>query len=215
MRQLSLDSGSGLNEKSPLSPPTDSLKNKSSKDPGSFHGKEESKSEVTCNHLEHVQIDEKKKPKVKELMMIRTIMPEGVNAVTAKGQWEQIELAVDSGATETVVGTEMLQSAETKPSWGSKNGVEYEVANGETIPNEGEKKFHGVTESGITRNITAQVCDVNKALLSVKKIVAAGNRVVFENEGSYIEDKNTKERLWLSEDRGMYMLKMWVRSSPF
>ena len=52
---------------------------------------------------------------------------------------------------------------------------------------------------------------MSKALLSVKKIVAAGNRVVFD-ESSYIEDKNTGDRSWLQEENGMYMLKMWVKN---
>jgi hypothetical protein len=118
-----------------------------------------------------------------ELRIFQTIIPEGVNAVKTRDEWECIELAVDSGATETVVGEDMLTDIETKEGWASKHGVQYEVANGERIPNVGEKKFQGITEHGLARNITAQVCDVNKALLSVKKIIAAGNRVTFDEEG--------------------------------
>ena len=59
----------------------------------------------------------------------------------------------------------------------------------------------------------AQVCDVNKALVSVKRIVQAGNRVVFEPEGSYIEDLQTGEHMTLREDGGMYMLKMWAKKT--
>ena len=55
-----------------------------------------------------------------------------------------------------------------------------------------------------------QVCDVNQGLLSVSKAVAAGNRVVFnppwDPEGSYIENENTGERLWLEEQGGLYVL---------
>ena len=86
----------------------------------------------------------------------------------------------------------------------------YETANGERIPNLGEKRFVGHTEEGLERRVTAQVAEVNKALLSVKRIVAAGNRVVFDYD-SYIEDKNTGERTWLHESNGMYMLRMWVQ----
>ena len=56
---------------------------------------------------------------------------------------------------------------------------------------------------------------MNKALLSVAKVVAAGNRVVFDSDGSYIEDKATKERMWLKESAGMYMLKVWVKTRVF
>ena len=138
-----------------------------------------------------------------------------MNAISAKGKWEAIEFAVDSGATETVITEDMLPGVELKDGWASKNNVEYEVANGDRIPNMGEKCFSGSTNEGLNRCITAQVCDVNKALMSAKKIVAAGNRVVFEDEGSYIEDKRTNEKIWLREEKGMYMLKLWVQNTGF
>ena len=138
-----------------------------------------------------------------------------MNAIIEKGAWEFIEFAVDSGATETVITEDMLPCIELKDGWASRNKVEYEVANGERIPNMGEKCCSGSTEEGLNRCITAQVCDVKKALMSVKKIVSAGNRVVFEEEGSYIEDKRTREKIWLREEKGMYMLKLWVQNKGF
>ena len=40
----------------------------------------------------------------------------------------------------------------------------------------------------------------------------AGNKVVFgDDEGSYIEDKLTNERIFTEEEGGMYALKIWVR----
>ena len=88
------------------------------------------------------------------------------------------------------------------------------VSNGDTIPNLGEKHFVAESEEGAKKSITAQVADVNKGLLSVRKIVAAGNRVVFDTD-SYSEDKQTGERMWLTETQSMYMLKMWVKNGPF
>ena len=151
---------------------------------------------------------------VRGLRLFTTIEPEGVNAVQDQG-WEEIELAVDSGASETVIGEDMLTSVATKEGPASKRGVQYEVANGVRIPNLGEKHFQGYTEEGLPRNLKAQVCDVNKALLSVSKLVHMGNAVVFDGEGSYIEDKATGERLWLREQGGMYMLKLWVKGEGF
>ena len=63
--------------------------------------------------------------------------------------------------------------------------------------------------------MTAQVCEVNKPLLSVRRMVAAGNRVIFDSDGSYIEDKTTAEKMWLSEEEGMYMLSLWVPKALF
>ena len=79
------------------------------------------------------------------------------------------------------------------------------------IPNLGERRFKGVTEEGILKNITAHVCDVNKPLLSVSKVVAAGNRVVFDKDGSYIEDLTTGDKVWLKNVGGMHMLKLLVK----
>ena len=157
--------------------------------------------------------DEVSENKNGEVRILRTIEPEGVNMVQLKGGWEEIDFAMDSGATETVVGEEMLESIMTKEGLASKRGVEYEVANGVKIPNLGEKKFVGMTQEGSSRCVTAQVCEVNKALMSVKKVMKAGNVVVFDEEGSYIEDKRTKERMWMREENGMFMLKMWVKSN--
>ena len=69
----------------------------------------------------------------------------------------------------------------------------------------------GLTDlESLPRSITAQVCAVNKPLLSVAKLVSAGNRVVFEPGAAYIEDNSNGERIWLKEVDGMYMLKLWM-----
>ena len=51
----------------------------------------------------------------------------------------------------------------------------------------GEKRIKGISIEGVERCVVAQVCDVNKPLMSVKKIARHGNRVVFDEDGSYIE----------------------------
>ena len=149
------------------------------------------------------------------MLALQTIEPKGVNAVDVKGEWEEIKMAVDSGATETVMGEDMLTCTETKIGAAAKRGVEYEVANGVTIPNLGEKTFSFQTAEGAERKITAQICDVNKGLLSVVKMVNAGNTVVFTKDGSFIEDDVTGERIAINEENGMYVLSMWVKKSPF
>ena len=59
---------------------------------------------------------------------------------------------------------------------------------------------------------------MDDALLSVSKVVKAGNRVVFDPTGSYIEHALTGEVTPLIEQRGLYKLKIWVprdQSRPF
>ena len=87
------------------------------------------------------------------------------------------------------------------------------MASGTLIPNLGEKRFVAMGEGGQLRKMKAQVCEVNKALLSVKRVVQAGNRVMFDKDGSYVEDTYTGERMALREEGGMYMMKLWVRKS--
>ena len=153
-----------------------------------------------------------------KLCLFEQIEPEGVNAIQGEVKWELLTLYVDSGATETVIAETMLNMMELKESPQSLRGVEYQVANGTKIPNLGQKLFVTHAEDGTKRQVLAQVCEVNKALLSVSKMVNHGNKVVFGeidgqgNRISYIEDNVTKERLWIEEENGMYALKVWVRS---
>ena len=99
-----------------------------------------------------------------KLGMLGIRMPAGLNAVEEVApEWEEIEMAVDSGASESVVSEEMLQGVETVEGYAKKNGVQYEVADGTLIPNLGEKKYVAVSDAGVARQMKSQVCEVNKA----------------------------------------------------
>ena len=68
---------------------------------------------------------------------IVAIEPQSVNGVTEDDEWEEVKLAVDSGATETVIPPDILEDVELRQGAPYKRGVEYEVANGVQIPNLG------------------------------------------------------------------------------
>ena len=145
------------------------------------------------------------------LGMLETISTaEEVNAV---GEWEELNFAVDSGATETVVNEDNVKTIQTTEGPAARAGVKHSVANGITVDNEGEKKMVMSSVEGVNRLMTAQVTEVNKPLLSVSKMVKAGNTVVFSQEGSYIYDGYTGEVMNLEERKGMHMLKVWVKPS--
>ena len=148
------------------------------------------------------------------LLPLRTVTPEGVCAVSSD-QWEVLEDAVDSGATENVIDSDSLKSIEMTPGAAFRRGVSYEVANGVTIPNLGENEFKGFTEEGHLRGLKCQVCDVSRPLLSVAKIVKAGNTVVFGKDGAYVQDDRTGEQMRLKEENGMYILRLWVKNEGF
>ena len=55
-----------------------------------------------------------------------------------------------------------------------------------------------------------QVADLIELLLIAKKMAGAPNRVIFDDEGSYILDKSTGEWMAMKDDGKMYTLKLWV-----
>ena len=124
-------------------------------------------------------------------------------------------MIVDSGASGTVVNEGMIKAVEAK---NIKSDVSYKLADGSRVPHMGDKAFTAFTDQGHVRQMVAAVTDVDDALLSVSKVVKAGNRVVFDEDGSYIEHKTSGEVTPLLEQRGLYKLKMWVpkdQSGPF
>ena len=120
-------------------------------------------------------------------------------------------LVIDSGAAETVMPTDWFTGHELKETEESRGGQFYVCAGGKEIPNYGERTLTLSTlDWSSIRNMTFQVTDVTKALRSVSKIVANGNKVVFDRSGSSIENKRSRERLWMREDNGVYVLDVYV-----
>ena len=116
-------------------------------------------------------------------------------------------MAVDSGASVTVIGRDMVSAVSASV---PRPDVKYEVADGSYIENLGEKSFTAYTDVGHEHYLTAQVTDVNKALLSVSKLVGKGCKVVFDGDESYIENKASGDWFPLEEKNGMYVLKLWI-----
>ena len=80
------------------------------------------------------------------------------------------------------------------------------------------KHFAALTDCGPRHRITAQVTEVNKALLSVAKLVSSGHRPVFDPHLSYIEHCETGEWFPMEQANGTFALRLWVhkdQSSPF
>jgi hypothetical protein len=97
----------------------------------------------------------------------------------------------------------------------SKNGGYYTSASGGVIYNEGERDVKGVTDDAKDIGMTFQVAKVRGPLGSVRRICEAGNRVVFDDDGdgSYIENKTSKQRVKIEKVKGVYLLNMWVKKN--
>jgi len=107
--------------------------------------------------------------------------------------------------------------------------VKYVTADGGTVENEGEKEFAGFVEKTWSptgygqwakqeskpKAVKVQICDVVRPLMAVKKMCAAGHRVVFDDEGSYAENKVTGEIMEVEEIDGEYVIDVWVKDEGF
>ena len=124
-----------------------------------------------------------------------------------------LEVTIDSGAAENVLSEECVPSVKTTPSEGSRARMNFLAANGDKIPNQGEKKLRVVTQEGLERSMLFQVAPVTKPLGSVSKICKKGHRVVFDDDGSYIENKITGEYMNLREKNGVYVLDVWLNNA--
>ena len=138
----------------------------------------------------------------------------GGYSVNAAGKtqdgWQLLSMAIDSGAAETVIPHRLVNQHPLKETDASRGGLCYSSATGQPIPNLGEQCLPLVTMEETFRGMTFQAAPVSKPLGSVKRICAAGHRVVFDEDGSFIQNKATGEINMMREDNGNYMLDMWI-----
>jgi len=138
------------------------------------------------------------------------------NDLSAVGQqeWVEVEATVDSGACDTVMSQDECKHIDVVSSEKSRAGFQYEVANGQEIPNQGERRCEVMTEnSRFQKQIHFQVADVHKTLLSVTKCADMGFMCVLGKTGGYLEDTITGEKIPVRRKGNLYVIKMWVRQS--
>ena len=126
-----------------------------------------------------------------------------------QGEWELLPVSIDSGAIDSCMPKEKCNQFKVMQSEMSKCGACYSAANGSEIRNYGQRDVEGQTSEGVDATMTFQVADVKGALGSVHRICEAGNRVVFDDDGSYIECKSTKSKSVIDKVNGVYYLYLW------
>ena len=136
----------------------------------------------------------------------------------SSGEWELIKVCPDSGAAKFVAPEKMCSHIPTMPSEASKKGVKYRAANGQTIPNEGEKIVNGEDVNGEKIEATWQIAGVTKPLGSVMEMADAGNRVTFDrdengNNISRIYNKRKGKQIPSNVVGSAYEFDMWVKKS--
>ena len=133
-----------------------------------------------------------------------------VHAQYGPNNWQRVSMAVDSGAAETVIPYKLVRSYPIRETEASRAGLNYASATGDPIPNLGEQLLPLVTKEGTLRSMKFQAAPVSRPLGSVMRMCKSGHRVVFDDDGSYIENKLTGEINWLREENGNYMLDVYI-----
>ena len=88
----------------------------------------------------------------------------------------------------------------------------FEVANGASILIVGERRCVMMTEgSGVPKNITFQVADVHKPLLSISRLADHGFTCSLGKDGGHLEDTVSGERIPLIRRNNLYVMNAWVR----
>jgi hypothetical protein len=156
--------------------------------------------------------------KVLDLMQLETdksdvcALGESPQRETPKGYtWQPLKVTVDSGACDHVIPLKEINTEEVRMTEAVRQGVQYTTANGSKLPNLGEVRIEGITEEDKRLNLTFQVAGVKKPLGSVRKMCAAGNRVVFESDGQggYVENTRTGARIPIRREGGTYGVTVW------
>ena len=127
-----------------------------------------------------------------------------------------MEVTVDSGACDTVMPLSMCEGINVHPSQTSIKGMNCEVANGQLIPNLGERRMEMLTPgSRKHKSITLQVADVHKPLLSISSVSDMGYECVLNKRGGWLINREAHEYIPLQGRGNLYVFTCWVRQNPF
>ena len=133
-----------------------------------------------------------------------------ISSVEVKGDWEVIPVTVDSAAADWVCPPEVAKHFPIRETKASKSGMKYRAANGTSIANHGERAVKGISGDWNPMGVTIQVAGVKKTLGAVMPTMKAGNRIVFDDEGSYIYNKPTGRYTTIHERGGEFVFDLWV-----
>jgi hypothetical protein len=120
-----------------------------------------------------------------------------------------IEAVVDSGAVNSVAPPDLFDGL-LKPSTMSKGGKKYRGPDGSRIPNLGQMDVAFESEEGHRCGLTWQIADVERPLVAVSHLSAAGNRVILEKDGGEVVHEETGRKIKLQKKGGVYVMKLWV-----
>ena len=128
-------------------------------------------------------------------------------AVEMRDKWTKIRVTMDSGAAGHVMSETMFPHVKLERKTSPKKFV---AANGEQIKDLGEKNIPFKTNEGIPRCITFRSANVVKPLISMQKVVRAGNVVVLDEKNPPIRNNRDGTVIKLDVNNGVYTMDMWI-----
>jgi len=155
---------------------------------------------VECCNMDFTRNDDKQEPR--EINNV-----EKSSRVRRRGK-----VTIDSGAEDSVWPVTHVDWDKVVATEASEKGIGFIAANGGRMNNYGGTKVE-FEKDGKKKSMNFQVTDCKKPLASVSKIVDKGNRVVFDSQGSYIQNKETGEIMKLERDRGTYIMVVEYETS--
>ena len=124
-----------------------------------------------------------------------------------------VRAVVDSGAEDTVAPSHVLPG-EVQPSPMSRAGLTYRSASGDPIRNLGQMSVRFRDGQQRKCGMHFQLAEVDRPLISVARLVDAGNRVVFGPTGGFIVHVATGRKVQLVRDGNVYTLDMHLTPEP-
>jgi len=125
-------------------------------------------------------------------------------------KWRRVRSVMDSGASDCCSPPELAPEVDIVESPGSRRGQKYIAAAGKTIDNLGEKTVEMMTNAGKGVVGTWQMAEVTRPLNSVRKICQKGNRVIFEEDGGWIQNLYTGDWTEFGTEGDIYTLDLWL-----
>ena len=141
---------------------------------------------------------------------IRNDQKSVMEVANTEQDWERITLKIDSGAVDTVMPPTVGKHFPLEETERSRKGEGYLAANNSVIPHYGMRKLRGQSDTYKPMSMIAQVAGVKSALVSVNRILEAGNRVHFESGNCYVEHVKSGRRTKVIERNGAFEVGFWV-----
>ena len=119
-----------------------------------------------------------------------------------KDKWVKVRVTMDSGAARRLMLETMFPRVKLKRKTSPKKFV---AANGEQIKDLGDKNIPFKTHEGVQSFKTFRSATVVKPLISMQKVVQAGNAVVLDEKNPHIRNTRDGTVIKLDVNNGVYV----------